>query len=103
MNIQILQEAEDELNEAVAYYEQIEMGLGIRLKEEVRGAIKWVQENHDVPRLRPNGYRRLNLRIFRYYIAYVTSATSANTIWIVAIAHSSRKPDYWITRKSRIT
>ncbi len=35
MNVEILQEANDELDAAVAYYEDIEAGLGIRLKEAV--------------------------------------------------------------------
>ena len=40
MKLEILEEAENELNEAVAYYQEIESGLGIRLKEEVCGAIQ---------------------------------------------------------------
>ena len=36
MNFEILEAAEDEWNEAVAYYEAIEPGLGIRLKDEVQ-------------------------------------------------------------------
>jgi len=45
MKLEILEEAENELNEAVAYYQEIEPGLGIRLKEEVRGAIQWIGNN----------------------------------------------------------
>ena len=36
MRTEILQEAEDELNESIAYYEDVEAGLGQRLKEEAR-------------------------------------------------------------------
>ena len=42
MKIEILHEAEEELSEAVAYYEGIESGLGVRLKEEVRMVIHWI-------------------------------------------------------------
>jgi hypothetical protein len=38
MNLQVLKDAEDELNEAVAYYEEIEPGLGSALKEAAREA-----------------------------------------------------------------
>jgi len=33
MNLQVLKEAEDELNEAIAYYEEIEPGLGALSKK----------------------------------------------------------------------
>jgi len=58
VTIEILQEAEDELNASVIYYEDIEAGLGIRLKEEACAAIRWIAENPEVPRLRTKGYRR---------------------------------------------
>lgn len=62
MNLRILYEAEAELNGAVARYEEIEPGLGIRLKEEVRKTLLWIREHPDLPRLRPRGYRRVNLK-----------------------------------------
>ena len=99
MNIEILREAEDELNAAVAYYEDIETGLGIRLKEEARAAIQWIGRNPEVPRLRARGYRRVNLKVFQHYVAYFIWD---DTIWIVAIAHGRRHPEYWIKRKNLI-
>ena len=99
MNISILDEAEAELTEAVAYYQEIESGLGLRLKEEVRGVLQWILLNPTLSRIRPKGYRRVNLKIFPYYIAY---AIWADTIWILAIAHSHRRPEYWLTRKHKI-
>lgn len=98
MKIEILHEAEEELNEAVVYYEEIESGLGIRLKEEVRAVIQWIGANPEIPRLRAKGYRRVNLKVFRYYIPYFVWN---NTIWILAVAHSSRRPEYWIERKKK--
>jgi plasmid stabilization system protein ParE len=99
MKLEILEEAETELNEAVAYYQEIESGLGIRLKKEVRGAIQWISHNPELPRLRPKGYRRVNLKVFAYYVAY---DIWADTIWILAIAHGRRRPEYWIERKKSI-
>ena len=57
MKIEILHAAEEELNDAIAYYEEIESGLGVRLKEEVRIVIQWIGENPEISRLRPKGYR----------------------------------------------
>ena len=99
MNLEVLQEAEAELNEAVAHYEEIEPGLGLRLKEEARKTLVWIREHPELPRLRPKGYRRVNLKVFRYYVAY---HIWADTIWVLAIPHGHRRPEYWIQRKDRI-
>lgn len=99
MEIRVIAEAEHELTEAISSYEEIEPGLGVRLKNEVRIAIAWIGEHPTLPRLRPHGYRRVNLRVFRYFIAY---ALSQDTIWILAIAHGHRRPEFWIERKAQI-
>jgi plasmid stabilization system protein ParE len=99
MKIEILHEAEGELYEAIAYYEEIEAGLGVRLKEEVRAAIQWIAANPEVPKLRPKGYRRVNLKVFRFYVPYFIWN---DTAWILAVAHGSRHPEYWIERKSKL-
>jgi hypothetical protein len=70
VKVEILLEAEDELNASVAYYEEIQAGLGIRLKEQARAAIRWIAKNPEVPRRRSKGYRRVNLKVFQHYIAY---------------------------------
>ena len=96
MNTEILQAAEEELNEAIAYYEEVEPGLGRRLKEEARHAISWIHTHPLLPSVRPKGYRRVNLRVFPFYIAYFIWA---DTIWILAVAHGRKRPEYWIERK----
>jgi hypothetical protein len=55
MRAEILEEAEDELTEAVGYYDEIEGGLGLRLKEEARATVLWIQSNPELARLRPSG------------------------------------------------
>ena len=95
MKIRILDEAEAEFADAIARYESIESGLGVRLKEEVKSAITWISSQPSLPRIRPKGYRRVNLRIFPYYIAYIIHA---DEIWVLAVAHSAKFPEYWITR-----
>lgn len=100
MPTRIVAEAERELGEAIARYEEIEAGLGIRLKDEARAAIAWIEAHPAIPRIRPAGYRRVNLKIFRYYVAY---AMRADTIWVLAIAHGHRRPEFWKQRKSQIS
>ena len=82
MKIEILHEAEEELNEAIGYYEEIEPGLGVRLKDEVRAVIQWIGDNPEVPKLRPKGYRRINLRVFRFYVPYFIWN---DAVWILAV------------------
>jgi hypothetical protein len=96
MRIEILLEAEQELDKAVAYYEEIEPGLGLRLKSEARRLIEWIAFNSEVPRVRPRGYRRVNLKIFPYYVAYLVWS---DTVWVVAIAHNKKRPEYWIKKR----
>ncbi len=96
----ILQEAYDELNDAIAYYEEQQVGLGLRLKNEVEQHAKWIKRNPDVPRVRKGGYRRVNLKVFPYYIAYLIRD---NILWILAIANSYKEPECWINRKDEIS
>jgi len=98
MTPRILDEAAVELAAAIDRYESIESGLGVRLKEEVKSALAWISRNSDLPRLRPKGYRRVKLKIFPYYVAY---AMHSDIIWVLAIAHSARRPEYWIDRATK--
>jgi len=96
MKLHILHEAEEELSEAIQYYEDITPGLGIRLKNQVRHVIHWIEDNYTLPSVRPRGYRRVNCKSFPYYAAYYVRE---DEIFIVAIANGYKRPEYWIKRK----
>jgi len=96
----ILQQAFEELNNAIAYYEEQQAGLGLRLKDEVDQHVNWILGNSTIPRIRRGGYRRVNLKVFPYYIAYIIRE---DILWILAIAHIHRKPEYWIKRRNEIS
>lgn len=98
MKLIFLDDAESEFVAAVLYYETIQPGLGIKLRDEVSQNISWIKEHADSPRLRSGNYYRVNLRVFPHYIAYIIRE---ETIWIVAVAHAYRKPGYWIDRISK--
>ena len=100
MKVIILQQALEELSDAVDYYEEQQNGLGLKLKKEIETHVNWIVQNPDVPNKRAKFYRRVNLKVFPYYIAYIVRK---ETIWILAIAHSFRKPQYWIERSNSIT
>ena len=67
----ILQQAYEELNDAVEYYEGKQDGLGVRMMAELDKHVHWIMKNPTVPRIRKGGYRRVNLKAFPYYIAYI--------------------------------
>jgi ParE toxin of type II toxin-antitoxin system, parDE len=95
MIVEFLPEAKSELLHAVQYYEGQLLGLGRRFWDEVDQHINWIAENPEVPQLRSGGYRRVNLRIFPYYVAYIVRDP---VIWILSIAHGHSLPEYWIDR-----
>jgi toxin ParE1/3/4 len=99
MIIEFLSEARAELLDAAAYYEGEVSGLGQRFWDEVDEHISWIAENAEIPRLRPGGYRRVNLKVFPYYVSYVVRDA---VIWILAIAHGHSRPEYWIDRPRSI-
>ncbi len=86
--------ADEEFAQAVAFYESKQNGVGERFYQEVFRTLHWISANPATLRLRKN-YRRINLAVFPYYIAYVTHA---DVVWVVAVAHAQRKPDYWLKR-----
>lgn len=93
----LLQQAHQELISAVEYYEEQQTGLGLRLLDEVDRHIQWILQNPHIPRVRDGGYRLVNLKVFPYYIAYIIRE---DILWILAIAHKHRHPEYWIDRKN---
>ena len=96
MTYEFFQEASKELIEAALYYEEHQLGLGLRFRNEVASAIQVILENPYIWRERAQGlYRRYNLPVFPYYIAYFVED---EIMRIVAIGHASRRPDYWRNR-----
>lgn len=98
MNLIILEEAEREFNGTINYYESREPGLGLRFRREAESVFNWIHRNADLARLRKNLYRRVNFPVFTHYVAYITRG---DTVWIIAIAHAHRSPEFWLRRVLR--
>ena len=99
MTIRFVAEAQHELLDAMSYYEEARIGLGQRFKDEVDRSIPWIADHPEICRLRRGGYRRIDLRVFPYSIPYVVRH---ETLWVLAVAHGSRKPAYWISRRGEV-
>lgn len=97
--IEILDAAEEELLAAVDWYEEKQVGLGLRFLSEAEGASDRIEERPGIGppwtySVVPPGVRRLSLRTFPYHIVYVEDPR----LVIVAVAHMSRRPGYWRAR-----
>ena len=86
-----------ELAAAVRWYEQRRAGLGADFFDAVASTIELIQSHPEIGAERQGrpASRQFNVKRFPYNLAY---RVRENDLYIVAIAHSSRRPDYWITR-----
>ena len=98
MRVRFVEEAQLEFLDSVAYYGRIAPELGRRFKQEVDQAIDRAVAYPDLYSLRRGGYRRVNLHIFPYYVSY---AVRGNVFWVLSVSHGSRKPGYWIERRTK--
>ena len=85
-------EAENELSESVKFYERRQTGLGLSFERAVRQAIKRIQAAPEHYPLKKGGTQRLVMERFPFVIHYIELE---KTIWVLAFAHTSRKPGYW--------
>jgi plasmid stabilization system protein ParE len=93
--VTLLHEAEIELWEAVAYYEEKASGLGLDFANEVERCLKVVSEAPARWSLRPDGTRRFLTQRFPYLIVYTIED---DHVWVIAIAHCKRRTGYWNER-----
>jgi len=84
-----------ELDDASQYYELQLPGLGIRFEEEVKRGIRRILEYPNAWKIEKEDIRRYVLHRFPYKILYSIEKTH---IYIIAIAHGHRRPNYWIER-----
>lgn len=85
--------AKQELDDAFAYYETEQSGLGFLFKNEIKSSLKRITEHPDAWSIEINEVRKALLHRFPYKILY---SIEKDCILILAIAHQHRKPDYWI-------
>jgi len=94
----INEEATEELNLAIDYYETRKSGLGVDLAAKVKEAFLRIQKNpgfypyHNQTRIQKYFVRR-----FPYTVFY---AELDDHIAVTAVAHQRRRPDYWKFRRS---
>lgn len=88
--------AAEELRAAAAYYEVRQSGLGEAFLSDIEQGLLRIQQFSELwPVLEPE-YRRYCLQRFPFGIIYTVAPTA---IYVVAVAHLSRRPDYWRERE----
>jgi hypothetical protein len=88
-------EAEEELNNAIDFYESKELGLGIDFAIDIKKAIVRIEKYPMAWTIFEGEIRRSLLSRFPYGILYVVKESE---IYILAIMHLRRNPEYWKSR-----
>lgn len=88
-------EAEAEFIASVEFYDRRSLGLGSRFQRVVEHATTEIA--NDPTRFASDGeLRQCVLQKFPFAIYFLEHADS---IWIIAVAHTSREPQYWSQRR----
>jgi toxin ParE1/3/4 len=88
--------AEQELLDAVSYYEEQETGLGLEYLGEVEHAVNFLMRYPEAGSNVRGSIRRLTLPKFPYSLLY---RVMEEQIRVLAVAHHKRKPQYWVDRQ----
>ena len=98
--VRILHQAAEEVEAAAAWYESERQGLGVEFSDAIDVAIDLIEDGFLPLSPMPGqsgakGAKRLILRRFPYDIVVIERD---DEVIIVAFAHHSRKPGYWLDR-----
>ncbi|MGA7876618.1 MAG: type II toxin-antitoxin system RelE/ParE family toxin [Desulfoferrobacter sp.] len=88
-------EAEAEFLDAIDYYEGCESGLGYDFAVEVHSTIESILSFPNAWTVLKDDIRRCQIRRFPYGIVY---SQDGDFIFILAVMHLHRDPDYWKDR-----
>jgi toxin ParE1/3/4 len=101
MNFRVLADAEQEIQDAMLYYEDCRTGLGLDFLSCVQDAMAAIQHAplrfslYEGRRLK-RAFRRVLVSRFPYIVVY--EARADETV-VAAVAHTSREPGYWEDRQ----
>jgi toxin ParE1/3/4 len=87
--------ADAELSEAVAYYDGKADGLGDGFLAEVKAATRYIEQYPEIAPIIDEGVRAKVLVRFPYSLMYIVEE---HELYIVAVAHQSKRPGYWADR-----
>ncbi len=102
MKVRLLAEAQAEASEAACWYDDRQVGLGEEFVEALAKRLAEIEEHPDrFSRLETirttREIRRTLVRRFPYNVIY---EVLPDEVIVLAIAHTSRRPRYWIKRQA---
>jgi plasmid stabilization system protein ParE len=95
MKILFSEYAKQELDDAVNYLELEFEGLGYQFKSEVKSALNRISMHPVAWSVERGDVRKYLLHKFPYKLLY---SVETDHIFVIAVAHQHREPDYWIDR-----
>ena len=95
MSVRLLESAQVELDDAIAWYASQAPGLGDALMIETLKTLKLIEQYPKAWHPLTQQIRRCRLRRFPYSVVY---AQEGSDLLVLAVAHQHRKPGYWRTR-----
>ncbi|MCP4130992.1 MAG: type II toxin-antitoxin system RelE/ParE family toxin [bacterium] len=95
MNIIFDEIAQNELHDTIVFYELEVSGLGEKFREEIKKSIERIINYPEAWSVEIGDVRKYLLHKFPYKILY---SIETDYIYIIAIAHLHRRPNYWIDR-----
>ncbi|MGH8017542.1 MAG: type II toxin-antitoxin system RelE/ParE family toxin [Opitutaceae bacterium] len=97
MRLEFLEEAQAELNDSAAYIAaESSPETALRFVDDVERATRRILRWPTLLHPERDGTRRMLLGTFSFKVVYVVEG---ETIIVLAIAHTSRMPGYWKTRR----
>ena len=98
LEIEIHEDAENEFKAAATFYEEREPGLGLSFLQRLRQAFDAIVDQPHAGTIVVNDIRRRLLRQFPYSVVY---RVEDQRIFVLAVAHWSRRPGYWKKREKQ--
>ena len=95
MKVSYHPEAADEYEEAIAYYEDCQTGLGKQLSQEIDASIKLILAFPKAWTILDGEIKRILIRRFPFGLLYILRN---DEIYILAVMNLNRKPNYWKKR-----
>jgi plasmid stabilization system protein ParE len=94
--IRFLREAQQDLDEARAWYENCQPHLGNRFADVIRAKLESIRKNPELYAIVDDDLRVASVRRFPYAI-YFTAREKTIDVW--AVFHHSRDPAIWQARR----
>jgi plasmid stabilization system protein ParE len=95
MSVEFHPDAQQELEDAVAYYDGISSEIGDAFIAEVKRTLQRIEQFPEAWSQLSNNTRRCRVATFPYGLIY---AVREQEILIVAFMHLQRQPNYWTSR-----